>query len=170
MFLPSSDVEGSTRLWEAPTPPFSDSLVLGTRPWLADQSIYGEAAADREDEAMSFGEAIRTVFHRYAELTGRAARAEFWWWALFNLLVAAALNFFNVIRIGDNAYLGSLLAGVWGIAVLLPNLAVTVRRLRDAGYGWGHLFWLLVPIAAFFVLITLLAQPTKPTVPATATA
>ena len=47
---------------------------------------------------------------------------------------------------------------------------MTVRRLRDAGYGWGHLFWLLVPIAAFFVLITLLAQPTKPTVPATATA
>ena len=119
---------------------------------------------------MSFGEAIQTVFHRYAELTGRAARAEFWWWALFNLLVAAALNFFNVIRIGDNPYLGSLLSGVWGIAVLLPNLAVTVRRLRDAGYGWGHLFWLLVPIAAFFVLITLLAQPTKPTVPATATA
>ena len=84
--------------------------------------------------------------------------------------MAAALNFFNVIRIGDNPYLGSLLSGVWGIAVLLPNLAVTVRRLRDAGYGWGHLFWLLVPIAGFFVLITLLAQPTKPTVPTTATA
>ena len=110
---------------------------------------------------MSFGEAIRTVFGKYAEFTGRATRPEFWWWALFNLLVAAALNFFNVIRIGDNAYLGSLLAGVWGVAVLLPNLAVTVRRLRDAGYGWGHLFWLLVPIAGIFVLITLLVQPTK---------
>jgi uncharacterized membrane protein YhaH (DUF805 family) len=80
-----------------------------------------------------------------------------------------ALNLFNVIRIGDNAYLGSLLAGLWGIAVLLPNLAVTVRRLRDAGYGWGNLFFILVPIAGFFVLITLLAQPTKPAVPATAT-
>lgn len=34
-----------------------------------------------------------------------------------------------------------------GIAVLLPNLAVAVRRLRDAGYGWGNLFWILVPIA-----------------------
>jgi uncharacterized membrane protein YhaH (DUF805 family) len=119
---------------------------------------------------MSFGEAIKTVFRKYAEFTGRATRPEFWWWALFNLLVAAALNFFNVIRIGDNAYLGSLLAGVWGVAVLLPNLAVTVRRLRDAGYGWGHLFWLLVPIAEIFVLITLLVQPTKPAVPATASA
>jgi uncharacterized membrane protein YhaH (DUF805 family) len=121
-------------------------------------------------EAMSFGEAIQTVFRKYAEFTGRATRPEFWWWALFNVLVVGALNLFNVIRIGDNAYLGSLLAGLWGIAVLLPNLAVTVRRLRDAGYGWGHLFWLLVPIAGIFVLITLLAQPTKPAVPATATA
>jgi uncharacterized membrane protein YhaH (DUF805 family) len=92
------------------------------------------------------------------------------WWALFNLLVAGALNFFNVIRIGDNAYLGSLLAGLWGIAVLLPYLAVAVRRLRDAGYGWGHLFWILVPIAGIFVLITLWAQPTKPAVPATTAA
>jgi uncharacterized membrane protein YhaH (DUF805 family) len=41
----------------------------------------------------------------------------------------------NVIPIGNNAYLGTMLAGLWGIAVLLPNLAVAVRRLRDAGYG-----------------------------------
>jgi len=71
-----------------------------------------------------------------------------------------------VIQIGENAYLGSLLSGVWGIAVLLPNLAVAVRRLRDAGYGWGNLFWSLVPIAGLVVLITLWAQPTKAAVPA----
>ena len=81
---------------------------------------------------------------------------------LFNVLVAGALNLFNVIPIGENAYLGSLLSGVWGIAVLLPNLAVAVRRLRDAGHGWGNLFWILVPIAGSSVLIVLLAQPTKP--------
>jgi uncharacterized membrane protein YhaH (DUF805 family) len=116
--------------------------------------------------AMSFGEAIQTVFRKYAEFTGRATRAEFWWWALFNLLVAAALNLFNVIRIGENAYLGSLLAGVWGIAVLLPSLAVAVRRLRDAGYGWANLFFILVPIAGIVVLATLWAQPTKTPAPA----
>jgi uncharacterized membrane protein YhaH (DUF805 family) len=135
------------------------------------ESLHDGAEFPTErSEAMSFGEAIQTVFHKYAEFAGRATRAEFWWWALFNLLVAAALNFFNVIRIGDNAYLGSLLAGLWGVAVLLPNLAVTVRRLRDAGYGWGHLFWILVPIAGIFVLIAFVAQPTKPVVPTTTAA
>ena len=115
---------------------------------------------------MSFGEAIQTVFGKYAEFMGRAGRAEFWWWALFTVLVASALNLFDVIRIGDNGNLGSLLAGLWGIAILLPSLAVAVRRLRDAGYSWGYLFFILVPIAGIFVLIALWAQPTKESVPA----
>jgi hypothetical protein len=46
---------------------------------------------------------------------------------------------------------------------------VAVRRLRDAGYGRGHLFWILAPIAGIFVLITLSVQPTK-AVPATTAA
>ena len=57
-----------------------------------------------------------------------------------------------------------------GIAVLLPNLAVAVRRLRDAGYGWGNLFWILVPIAGIVVLIVLWTQPTKAAVPVTTAA
>jgi uncharacterized membrane protein YhaH (DUF805 family) len=134
------------------------------------KTLYDGAVFDREDRAMSFGEAIQTVFRKYAEFTGRATRAEFWWWTLFNALVLGALNLFNVIQIGSNAYLGSLLSGLWGIAVLLPTLAVAVRRLRDAGHGWGNLFWLLVPVAGLVVLVILLAQPTKETVPTTSTA
>ena len=115
---------------------------------------------------MSFGGAITTVFRKYAEFTGRASRPEFWWWALFNLLVLSALNLLSVFWIGDNVRLGSLLAGFWGIVVLLPYLAVSVRRLRDAGHGWGHLFWILVPIAGVVVLAVYLAQPTKEAAPA----
>lgn len=74
---------------------------------------------------MSFAEAIQRVFRDYAEFMGRAARAEFWWWALFTILVASALNLFAVIRIGDDANLGSLLA-------LGPrDLATNPRRGRS---------------------------------------
>ncbi len=124
------------------------------------------AVSDRAPELMSFGEAIQAVFRKYAEFMGRAGRDEFWWWALFNVLVVGALNLFNVIRIGENAYLGSLLAGLWGVAVLLPSLAVSVRRLRDAGYAWGWLFFVLVPFAGAVLLIILWVQPTKETLPA----
>ena len=121
--------------------------------------------SDRGTEFMSFGEAIQTCFRKYAEFMGHAGRAEFWWWTLFNVLVASALGLFNVIRIGDNAYLGSLLAGLWSIGVLLPSLAVSVRRLRDAGYPWGWLFFLLIPFAGAVLLILLWVQPTKKTLP-----
>jgi uncharacterized membrane protein YhaH (DUF805 family) len=108
---------------------------------------------------MSFGEAIQAVLRKYAEFTGRATRSEFWWWMLFYLLVVAALDLFSVIGIGDNSTLGSLLIGLWSIAVLLPNLAVSVRRLRDAGHGWANLFYLLVPIAGLVILIVYWTQP-----------
>ncbi len=108
---------------------------------------------------MSFGEAIATVLGKYAEFAGRAGRPEFWWWTLFNLLVLTALNVLNVVPVGQDARLGTVLAGLWSVGVLLPNLAVAVRRLRDAGHGWGHLFWLLVPIAGLVVLVVYLIQP-----------
>jgi uncharacterized membrane protein YhaH (DUF805 family) len=119
---------------------------------------------------VSFGEAIQTVLRKYAEFTGRASRAEFWWWMLFNLLVVGALNLFSVIEIGDNSSLGSLLAGLWSISVLLPNLAVAVRRLRDAGRGWANLFWLLVPIAGLVVLAIYWTQPSTTAAPEASTA
>ena len=111
---------------------------------------------------MSFGESIQTVLRKYAEFTGRAGRAEFWWWTLFNVLVLSALNLLNVFPVGQNAYLGSVLAGLWSVGVLLPNLAVAVRRLRDTNRDWPNLFWILVPIAGLIVLIIYWSQPSLP--------
>lgn len=116
---------------------------------------------------MSFGEAIRTVFSKYAEFEGRAGRPEFWWWTLFAVLVSSALGVFNVIPLGaPNEYgqvasVGSILTGLWGLAILLPELAVAVRRLRDAGYAWQNIFWALLPIAGLIILIIYLTKPSQ---------
>ncbi|GAA1419713.1 DUF805 domain-containing protein [Agrococcus citreus] len=56
---------------------------------------------------------------------------------------------------------GPTLAGLWSLAVLLPTLAVPVRRLRDAGYAWAHALWLLVPLAGMIVVALLCAQPSR---------
>lgn len=122
---------------------------------------------------MSFFDSIKTVFRKYAEFEGRATRPEFWWFALFSTLVSSALSTLFVPAFGGGSYqngaftmpmMGSYpnLAGVWSIVVLLPSLAVTVRRLRDAGHRWTELFWILLPIAGLIILIVRLADPTVP--------
>ena len=80
---------------------------------------------------MTFGEAIRTVARKYAEFGGRAGRPELWWWLLFVTLVAAALNLFSVVSIGDTANLGALLSALWGIAILLVFVPLSVRTFRN---------------------------------------
>jgi uncharacterized membrane protein YhaH (DUF805 family) len=112
--------------------------------------------------SMSFGDAIVTVFRKYAEFTGRATRAEFWWFALFSTIVSSALGAFNLATPEGVITVGSSLAGVWSIAVLVPSLAVAVRRLRDAGRAWTDLFWILLPIAGLIVLIVYWCEPSKP--------
>jgi uncharacterized membrane protein YhaH (DUF805 family) len=110
---------------------------------------------------VTFGQSIQVVFRKYADFTGRATRPEFWWFALFNALVGAALNSINVLTPSGTFYLGSSISGLWSVAVLIPSLAVTVRRLRDAGRQWTEFFWLLLPIAGVIVLIVHLCDPSR---------
>ena len=110
---------------------------------------------------MSFGSAIRTGLHKYAEFEGRAAKAEFWWFILFATLVGSALGALNVATPQGVITIGSSLASVWTIAIILPTLAAAARRLRDAGHPATELWWLLVPIAGLIVLVAHLCEPSE---------
>ena len=120
---------------------------------------------------MTFFESIKTAFRKYADFSGRAARAEFWWFALFNIVVSALLNAltlpFNGRLFEFNASTSGMFtfvsfATLWGIAVLVPSLAVTVRRLRDIGREWTQLLWVLLPFIGLIILFVRLAQPSVP--------
>jgi uncharacterized membrane protein YhaH (DUF805 family) len=108
---------------------------------------------------MSFGEAIGECFFNYANFRDRAARAEYWWWALFAtivLLIAIGLDFL-IFRGWETGpfYL------VFSLASLLPGLSVTVRRLHDTGRsGW----WLLIPIGFAIIasVVTIFALVMSP--------
>jgi uncharacterized membrane protein YhaH (DUF805 family) len=105
---------------------------------------------------MTFFQAIASGFRKYADFTGTASRSEFWWWTLFATLTGA------ILTTAANAIFGGAESGVnglWSLVVLLPSLAVTVRRLRDAGFGWGHVFWPLLPIAGVLIVAVLCTQP-----------
>ena len=106
---------------------------------------------------ISFVGAVKLGFQRYFDFSGRSTRAEFWWWILFGFLVAI------VLTIVDNILGTGVLAGLWGLATLIPGLAVTVRRLHDINKsGWwlllGFLSWLIIP---FIVLLVWCIRPSS---------
>ncbi|SPH23400.1 Inner membrane protein YhaI [Defluviimonas aquaemixtae] len=105
---------------------------------------------------MDIKTAVRTCFQKYATFTGRARRAEFWWFALFNLIVNAVLNVIDGVffGFGHGMMAGPQpLSSLYSLGVLLPSLAVGARRLHDTGRsGWWLLIW-LIPIIGWILLI-----------------
>ena len=106
---------------------------------------------------MSFTEAIKHVFNNYANFSGRARRSEYWWFVLLNSLVSTALS--RLAQMGDGSTLFTALASLWSLALLIPGLAVTWRRLHDIGKKGTNWFWIFVPIVGWIMLIVWAARP-----------
>lgn len=78
-------------------------------------------------------DAVKVCFTKYATFSGRATRSEFWYFQLFLLLVNIALNIMSLVSPGFFMVISVL----WGFGVMIPALAVAVRRLHDVGKsGW----------------------------------
>ena len=98
---------------------------------------------------MGFGQAVKACFGKYADFKGRASRSEYWYFALFvGLLFLAGfliMGFGDIVLGGDTAgIVFGILAVVAGLGLLVPGLAVTVRRLHDTNSsGWWYLLALL---------------------------
>lgn len=91
------------------------------------------------------------VLRKYAVFSGRARRKEYWMFFLFNIIVAVVLGFVEGI-LGIAPESGqSVLVSIYQLAILIPAIAVGVRRMHDTDHsGW----WLLLPIVNFVFAVT----------------
>ncbi|MFC5067650.1 DUF805 domain-containing protein [Flaviflagellibacter deserti] len=102
---------------------------------------------------MGFGDAIRAVLSKYATFSGRALRSEYWWWTLFLILLQIATSVVDAVIFGVDEGSVQLLTLLVSLALFLPGLAVTVRRLHDTGYsGWWVLI-VFIPLIGWIVLL-----------------
>ncbi len=102
-------------------------------PWSAPVAAPPHPATPRR--RMGMGEAVRTCFARYFTFSGRASRAEFWWFTLFTFLVGFGLGFIEafVSRADVAETRGSLFPQAWQLATFMPSLTVGWRRMHDTG-------------------------------------
>ena len=123
--------------------------------------------------------AYKNFFKNYAEFTGRSTRPDYWWVWLGNLILSIPfwiIYFYTVFlstvmySVSDSASeatfmvfgLVAIIYAVFYLAILVPTLALSVRRLRDAGFHWAFIFLRFAPMGGIALLI-LFAMPTKET-------
>ena len=122
--------------------------------------------------------AYKNFFKNYAEFTGRSTRPDYWWVWLGNFILSIPfwiIYFYTVFlsavmdSIDDSVSeatfmvfgLVAIIYVVFYLAILVPTLALSVRRLRDAGFHWAFIFIALVPLVGPIALIVMLDWPSK---------
>ena len=123
--------------------------------------------------------AYKNFFKNFAEFTGRSTRPDYWWVWLGNLILSIPfwiIYFYTVFlstvmdSVSDSASeatfmvfgLVAIIYAIFYLAILVPTLALSVRRLRDAGFHWAFIFLRFAPMGGIALMI-LHAMPTKET-------
>ena len=107
---------------------------------------------------VGMAEAFREAFRRYFDFSGRSNRGEFWWFYLASLLISFVLGILDVALFGEVGQTYGVLGNIWGLAALIPSIALGARRLHDIGRtGWWQLL-MLIPLVGWIVLVVWWAQ------------
>lgn len=119
-------------------------------------------------------EAYKKFWKGYVDFKGRSTPSDYWlaysahvliFFASYLLLAVFQRMAVDEISLLTNEVIFLLIFFAYGVAAVLPGIALTVRRLRDAGYNWPCIFIPLIPFVGIFIFIFLLCQPTKVEVP-----
>ena len=97
---------------------------------------------------------------KYAVFSGRARRKEYWMFFLVNIIISAVLSIIQ-LAVPSIAGVISVLSGLYGLAILIPSLAVGVRRLHDTNRTGWWLFIGLIPVIGTIILIVFFAQDSQ---------
>lgn len=104
---------------------------------------------------MGFSEAVLTALNKYATFEGRARRAEYWYFTLLSVILSIAAQVIGAAG-RDGGLITLLLLGVIclvSLALLVPGIAVSVRRLHDTGRSGWFLLIALIPVVGGILLL-----------------
>lgn len=103
---------------------------------------------------MDLKQAVETGFRKYVVFSERACRSEFWYWTLFIWIVGIVLSIVDSALFSPMPVDGSgPLSGLFSLAVLIPNIAISVRRLHDLDKSGWWLLLIFIPLIGIIILI-----------------
>jgi len=96
------------------------------------------------------------VLKQYAVFSGRARRKEYWMFVLFSTIIDLVLGVIEGLAGGPG-----ILASIYSLAVLIPSIAVSVRRLHDTDRSGWWLLIVLIPLIGAIVLLVFMVQDSQ---------
>ena len=99
------------------------------------------------------------VVKKYASFSGRARRAEFWYFTLFNFIIAFAIGFVEALLSSNDV---NILSSLYSLFIFLPSLGVSIRRLHDTGRSGWWILINLIPLIGWIVYIVFVCQDSQP--------
>ncbi|GGX72608.1 hypothetical protein GCM10011309_23720 [Litorimonas cladophorae] len=110
---------------------------------------------------MGFQDAVKSFFSRWSDFKTRSSRSEYWWSYLGIILIALVVGFvIGLLSAVLGETIGSILMGVFYLIIIVPSIAIGVRRLHDHDKsGWWYLL-ALVPLANFYILYLFVTKGT----------
>lgn len=138
-------------------------------------NLHAEPALDQPYYGAPIGAAVRRFFKKYATFAGRASRSEYWWWVLASVIVSFVLQLLIVLTGGARMKSNGMwevqggfgvifvvLLVIWGLATIVPYLALVVRRLHDSNRSGFWIFIYFVPLAGPIILFVFMLLGSKP--------
>lgn len=120
---------------------------------------HSKKTIKKEKKIMGFGEAVQSVFSKYATFSGRARRSEYWYFVLLQVIVTAVLN--GLYSATESVAFSAILV-LFDLALLVPSLAVCWRRLHDIGRSGAYYFFVLIPLVGWILLLVWMCQDSQP--------
>lgn len=97
------------------------------------------------------------ILLRYTDFEGRTDKGTFWKVILVNIIIGAA--FFVLGLVPFVGIVVSIISWIYSLAVIVPSIALQVRRLRDAGKAWPFIFCWCIPCVGWIVMLVFFLQP-----------
>lgn len=169
-----------------PPPPVGPSVRPFAAPSQAAAALHGATDPDDLDLPLygaTFAQATRRYLRKWNTFSGRASRSEYWWAVLFSSLLGIIPSLFIGLGVGIGfssasqdepaaffdvpaaavlLIIGMILMAILGVGTIVPDLAITWRRLHDANFPGPYYFFAFIPSFGFIIALVFACLPSKP--------